>query len=333
MEEKMISILIPTHKSGAWLQETVESALSGTKRCKTEILLIDDGTDEDTAAVCRNLMREHEEVIVHKMQDRGVSAARNLAMDKARGEYLCFLDADDRILKGGLDVLLDIMQETNADIAGGAFVFGTAYAECPAEEVVRAEKKTECQNGEQFVRDGILQKDTHVWGKLFKTETAKKCRFIEGMTIGEDMLYLLDLTGEKEDLVVARTKTPVWFYFINPQGAMEKPYTKSYYDQIRCWEKAEKKIHQYHPAVLKNESAATLFKRIRLVTAMLVPGKIIRLPKQKQEEFREDYENARACIRTLYNDEKVKKALAPQERVKTILLLHFQGLYKRVFGV
>ena len=333
MEEKMISILIPTHKSAASLQETVESALSGTKRCKTEILLIDDGTDEDTAAVCRNLMREHEEVKVHKMQDRGVSAARNLAMDKAQGEYLCFLDADDRILKGGLDLLLDILLETNADIAGGSFVFGTSYAERPTDNVARGEEKTECLDGEAFVREGILQKDTHVWGKLFKAETAKKCRFIEGMTIGEDMLYLLDLTGEKEDLIVARTKTPVWFYYLNPKGAMEKPYTKSYYDQIRCWEKAERKIRQYHPAVLKSESAATLLKRIRLVTAMLVPGKIIRLPKQKQEEFREDYENAKECIRALYDDDKVKKAMAPQERVKTILLLRFQGLYKRVFGV
>ncbi|MBO5564795.1 MAG: glycosyltransferase family 2 protein [Lachnospiraceae bacterium] len=333
MEEKMISILIPAHHAAATLRSAVESALKGSKKCRTEILLMDDGADDDTSALCRDLMREYDTVRVHKMQDRGVSAARNLAMDKASGDYICFLDADDRILPGGLDVLYDILTQTHADAAGGTFVTGVQDTDCPDEEAAPAAGDLQELAGEAFVRDGILQRDTHVWGKLFRKEAAGVCRFSEGMTIGEDMLYLLSLAGEKEDFRIVRTQTPVWFYRLNPKGAMERPYTKSFYDQIRCWERAEKKIRQYFPLLFQKEEVYTQFQRTRLVTAMLVPGKIIRLPAKAQEEFKEDYENARACVQTLYHDPDVRRALEPQERVKALLFLSFPRLYKRVFGV
>ncbi len=92
MEAPLVSILVPCHNAGAWLAETIESALAQTWP-HVEIIVVDDGSVDDSLAIARRF--EIRGVKVFTQANRGASAARNAAFRAARGDYIQFLDADD----------------------------------------------------------------------------------------------------------------------------------------------------------------------------------------------------------------------------------------------
>jgi len=92
MSEPLVSIVIPCHNSAAWLPETLESALAQTWT-RREIILVDDGSTDDSAAIARRY--EARGVRVIAQTNAGAAAARNRGLAEANGDFLQFLDADD----------------------------------------------------------------------------------------------------------------------------------------------------------------------------------------------------------------------------------------------
>lgn len=88
------SIIIPVHNAGGFLNECIESVLCQTLRC-FEIILIDDGSTDESVGICDKYALEHSSVTLIRQSCKGVSAARNAGIDAANGEFLIFLDADD----------------------------------------------------------------------------------------------------------------------------------------------------------------------------------------------------------------------------------------------
>jgi len=91
VHEFRVSVIIPTHNYGRFLAETIESVLAQTLP-PHEVIVVDDASTDDTPAVAALFGRR---IIYHRQTNRGVSAARNLGIDRATGDWLAFLDADD----------------------------------------------------------------------------------------------------------------------------------------------------------------------------------------------------------------------------------------------
>jgi len=85
------SVIIPAYNCGRFLAEAVDSALAQT-RPPHEIIVVDDGSTDDTPEVAK---RFGDRIVYHRQANRGVSAARNAGMERATGNWLAFLDADD----------------------------------------------------------------------------------------------------------------------------------------------------------------------------------------------------------------------------------------------
>ncbi len=91
----MVSVVIPVRNGQETIREAVESALNQTKR-PTEIIIINDGSTDETMSVVEKLMAEHPGIVnVLSSSERGTAAARNLGVEFAKGELIAFLDADD----------------------------------------------------------------------------------------------------------------------------------------------------------------------------------------------------------------------------------------------
>jgi GT2 family glycosyltransferase len=91
-----ISIITPVFNAGPYVREAVESALIQPET--HEVILVDDGSEDDSYEICRRLSAEHDRVKVYTHADhanRGAGASRNLAIEKASCEWVAFLDADD----------------------------------------------------------------------------------------------------------------------------------------------------------------------------------------------------------------------------------------------
>lgn len=112
-----ISVIMPVYQAAAFLRDSVRSVLDQTFR-DFELILVDDGSTDGSAALCGALAEEDSRVRVLHKKNGGVSAARNDGMDLAKGEYLYFCDADDTIAPDALEKLHGALTGAGADTSG-----------------------------------------------------------------------------------------------------------------------------------------------------------------------------------------------------------------------
>ncbi len=89
----MVSIILPAYNAAPFIEEAVNSVLQQTHE-NWELLIIDDGSTDETSSIIKKYLGDTR-VKYYSQVNRGVSAARNLGLVKAVGNYICFLDADD----------------------------------------------------------------------------------------------------------------------------------------------------------------------------------------------------------------------------------------------
>ena len=104
-EEPLVSVIIPCYNQARYLGEAIESALAQT-HARLEVIVIDDGSLDDVAGV----VARYPKVRYVRQPNGGLSAARNTGIRESHGEYLVFLDADDRLLPDALRIGLDCFQ-------------------------------------------------------------------------------------------------------------------------------------------------------------------------------------------------------------------------------
>lgn len=120
MESTSVSVVIPFHNGSVWIERALKSALEQTLPVK-EIIVVDDGSVPGEAAKLRNLRSTYSFEILSQVNS-GQSAARNLGVSNATGDYICLLDQDDYFLPRHVETLLataDLRQEK----------FGFAYGD------------------------------------------------------------------------------------------------------------------------------------------------------------------------------------------------------------
>jgi len=106
-----LSILIPAYNSERWLPRCLTSILSQIKD-GVEVIIVDDGSMDKTLQCAREFAEKWSCIEVFTKKNEGVGAARNFLLDKARGEFIWFVDSDDYIVEGCLSLLLKELSET-----------------------------------------------------------------------------------------------------------------------------------------------------------------------------------------------------------------------------
>lgn len=239
----LISVIVPVYNGQDYLENCIESIEKQSYQ-PLEVIIINDGSTDRTAEICDGLKERYGNTRVITMNDEGVSAARNAGIDEAEGEYLTFVDADDRLLPRTIQLLYEKLTETGSDIAGCGFEAWSneqQWKQIESREVkTDSEKEPQVFTQDSFVREGLLKGNSRCWSKLYKRSAIGSIRFRKGLTIGEDMLFLVDVLTNVEKIVEISYKG--YGYFQNPKGAMNRAFLPQYMDQITCWEIARKKL-------------------------------------------------------------------------------------------
>lgn len=97
----LVSILIPAYNAGAWIRDTIESALQQTWQRK-EVVIVDDGSSDETLAIAKSYASAN--VIVVTQPNQGAAATRNRAYSICQGDYVQWLDADDLLCQTKIDL-------------------------------------------------------------------------------------------------------------------------------------------------------------------------------------------------------------------------------------
>ena len=111
-----VTIIVPVYNSAKYLDESIGSLLRQTYE-DLEILLVDNGSTDNSLDVCNRYAKKDKRIrVIHTDENIGTGAARNLGLQSASGEYVCFFDADDRYEPRFVEKLLSAATEKNADI-------------------------------------------------------------------------------------------------------------------------------------------------------------------------------------------------------------------------
>lgn len=185
-----ISVIIPVYNVESYLDRCINSVVNQTYK-NLEIILIDDGSEDNSGALCDLWKIKDERIVVIHTENNGVSCARNEGLDKAKGEFIAFVDADDWLEKDMYTLMVKNIQENDADICFGGHVLTTREKNIGVFQI-----KEPCT----YVRDAAIQKIFSVdslrmmgWelvDKLFRSNTIKECRFQAKCSVSEDKLFL-----------------------------------------------------------------------------------------------------------------------------------------------
>ncbi len=112
-----VSVIVPMYNVQNLITETIESLKKN--KCSLEVILIDDGSEDSTLKTVYQAVDGDERFIIIKQENQGVSSARNNGLKLAKGEYITFVDSDDLIVDGAIDLLWEAAIERKADYVYG----------------------------------------------------------------------------------------------------------------------------------------------------------------------------------------------------------------------
>lgn len=224
-----LSIIVPVYNVEKYLHRCLDSVLSQSF-CDYELILVNDGSSDQSGKICDEYAARDERIRVFHKPNGGVSSARNVGLEHAKGEWIYFVDADDEVLAEGLQALVDGICD-DVDVVMG----GLEKCEDNRKVVYEMEK------GPEFLsrRDGILinygasKVCTGNWGwmtiRLFRNDIIRKhhLSFDPDVVYNEDELfvvrYLCSCSGKTHCI-----NTSVYRYYESASSVMES--TKHYFN-------------------------------------------------------------------------------------------------------
>lgn len=181
-----ISVIVPAYNAEKTLGQCVESIL-GQSFVNFELIIVDDGSKDRTAAICDDYAARDPRVkVVHK-RNGGVGAARNSGLDIAGGEFIAFVDSDDTVKDVYLADLYDHIDDDVDLVISNASVF--KYGRWIGEKYEAVSVRDD--DFDEIFAKNILH--TSPWSKLYRASVIAEhnIRFPDDMPIGEDAVFLL----------------------------------------------------------------------------------------------------------------------------------------------
>lgn len=186
--EELVSIIIPVYNCEKYLRENVESVIEQSHR-NLEVIYVDDGSTDQSASILRSYAEKDPRIVIVPQENQGVSSARNTGLQRAKGEYIAFVDADDYIDSRYVEGLLRSMRDTDADISCCGLVLHR-----PDKEILLHDAKECCVwNRTEALEHLVTGKmmEPGVVAKMFRREVLRGVSFEPSIRYNED--YLFDL--------------------------------------------------------------------------------------------------------------------------------------------
>lgn len=240
----LISVIIPVYNAEKYLPGCIGSVLSQND-VASEIILIDDGSTDNSSAICDSYAAKHETIRVFHTKNHGVSHARNIGLDNASGDYITFLDADDALTPDALKTLLRYLREVNADIAVGKkrIIERSGNLLEPSFPA-----PTECWQGSEGLEQSLKDHPAtySVWGKLYRSGLLEDIRFEEGRAIHEDSFFVF-LCMLKEPKIIVKD-IAVIDYHVSKNSASRSAFSDKFFDILYFAGRKNEIVHSRYPA-------------------------------------------------------------------------------------
>lgn len=289
----MISVILPVYNREEFIEDCITSVLNQTYS-DFEVLVVDDGSKDSTVEIVERLRNNDSRIKLIKASHKGVSAARNLALENANGEYIFFMDSDDCIHPDLLKILCEKMADKEINMA---FCRYRQINEQQMKEVINSPAPPVNKNPhfkefseEEFMKLLIEESFPNtgaIGGRLFRKSV------INGLFFNTQLIYTEDTTFVYE-YALRKGKTAycdeaLYYYLIHGDNSIQKwesnyenfePYVKAFYlmsekeaergryDYAQQWNKKAffRLSTRYHFALRKGKLSAANKIRKKLIS-------------------------------------------------------------------
>lgn len=217
----LVTIVVPIYNVEHYLVGTVGSLLKQTYK-NLEIILIDDGSTDSSGVIVDSFAEKDRRIRVIHQDNAGVSAARNIGMKSAKGDYITFVDGDDIADNDLIRTLVKLIETTNSDIAMTSYVTQTDRNNV---RLMEPSEDTYALTGNEAAACLLYGKQihNHVFAKIYRSQTIKGLTFDTNISIGEDLLFnYLALSRAKKVII---NKSRLYAYLIRSGSAMNSTFS------------------------------------------------------------------------------------------------------------
>lgn len=213
----IISVIIPVFNNQKYILECIDSVLLQTFQ-NFEVIIIDDhSTDNTKNLICEKYLT-NKQIRLFENKGKGVSSARNYGLEISKGEYIMFLDSDDRLKKNCLEVSYKKLVEKDADIVKFNYYKIFEKQSIKNSVVFSKDKLIVNSDFERIIYPLFLNsyKLNNVWGQLISKRKIGNLLFDEDLLMGEDLKFNLNLYTSCERILFINE----WLleYRYNPNG-------------------------------------------------------------------------------------------------------------------
>ncbi len=245
---KLVSVIIPIYNVAKYIEHGVRSVMK-QDYTNIEIILVDDGSPDNSGAIIDKLATEDPRIRVFHKKNGGVSSARNYGLANANGEYVTFVDGDDWVDENYVSYFVELIesQKCSVGVNKNNYTNGSERSSTRTYQV-QSEKVIEwIYRGDVFVA---------VWNKIYSTAFLREnnLSFDEKIWFGDGMLFNIDCLQHLDTVAVG--EKCVYHQVDNPDSAMRKFNLQSRLCGIdsleiqkRHWKRSNKKIERawlYH---------------------------------------------------------------------------------------
>lgn len=235
----MVSVIVPIYNAERFLNDCVTMILAQNVD-NMEILLVDDGSTDASGPMCEDWARRDRRIRVFHKSNGGASSARNLGIERAQGDFILFVDADDIIPTEHISTLLEVQKLTGADLVSAS----VTYVPGP---IIR-HPPCVCDNW-HFIelvlyRDGV---GDYPVSKLYRRNLFNGLRFVEGIT-SEDFEIFYRLY--RRAVRVAITDRTTYYYRQNNASVSNNGFSEKFFNRIEICERLLRDIEREKPELL-----------------------------------------------------------------------------------
>ena len=266
----LISIIVPCYKVEQYLPKCVDSILAQTY-ANLEIWLVDDGSPDSCGKICDEYAKHDSRIKVIHKENGGLSDARNVAIDKATGEWLTFIDSDDYVAHDYVKTLYELVCQHNCEmsVAGFQVIYDNVALKNEKDYHISVEiMDATCAVEKMFYQEKF---DNMAWGKLYhKSLFESGIRFPKGLLF-EDLATTYRLLFECKRVVVTSRK--IYYYLLRPtsiEGSYSPRKVESMIEILKMMENNMKQLY-----VVKDAWVCRMFSfvlHIFLYTPKLAPN-------------------------------------------------------------
>lgn len=250
----LISVIVPVYGTEKYLKRCVNSIQNQSYK-NLEIILVDDGSPDDSPRICDLLKAEDERIIVIHKTNGGLSSARNAGLDICHGEYVGFVDSDDFLETDMYAQLFEAISCSKRTIAAAGVVLEAEDG--TAKSYINIIKKRELT--QDYIKSLLLHRgDVSVCSKLFPREMLGMQRFREGQ-LNEDMLFMIGLEKNFDGLVYTGT---VGYHYIEYVSSLSRSFGKAIHDMVGNAGEVSNYVKQNYPAYTEEAERFEIYQNL-----------------------------------------------------------------------